>query len=200
MTTSTNGATWLMSQADVESALRTLENGGIILFPTDTVWSLGCDADNTDAVQRLLRLVRRPDASGAEVLVPSLEALKQLVHLLHPRLETLLYFHQRPLTVLVDTPQRLPDSVLTPEGQIAIRIVQDAFCKHLLESFSRPVFSVFAGMIGQPYPTSFGSISSEIIQGCNHVVRYRQMERNAGMPSVMVRLSEVDEELEFLRE
>ncbi|MBX2927542.1 MAG: Sua5/YciO/YrdC/YwlC family protein [Saprospiraceae bacterium] len=200
MTTSTNGATWLMSQADVESALRTLENGGIILFPTDTVWSLGCDPENTDTVQRLLRLVRRSDASGAEVLVPSLEALKQLVNRLHPRLETLLYFHQRPLTVLVDTPQRLPHTILTPEGQIAIRIVQDAFCKHLLETFAKPVFSVFAGIAGQPYPTSFGNISSEIIQGCNHVVRYRQMERNAGMPSVMVRLSEVDEELEFLRE
>ncbi len=200
MTTSTNGSIWSVYQPDIEGALQSLENGGIILFPTDTLWSLGCDARNASAIQRLLHLVRMSDASGAEILTHSLDAMKEIVERLHPRLETLLHFHQRPLTVLVDGARRLPAEAVGPSGEAAIRIVQDPFARRLLQAFDRPVFSTFASLAGRPYPTSFGSISSEIIQGCNHVVRYRQMERSPGEPSVMVRLCGDSEELEFLRE
>ncbi len=200
MTTSTHSASWFTHRADIEGALHTLDNGGIVLFPTDTVWSLGCDAQDPAAIKRLLRLVRASDASGAEVLTYSLDKMKSLIRHLHPRLETLLHFHQRPLTVLVDGVRRLPAEALRPSGQIAVRIVRDPFCSYLLQAFDRPVFSTFAAPAGRAYPTSFGNISSEIIQGCNHVVRYRQMERSPGEPSVMVRLSEETEELEFLRE
>ncbi len=200
MTTSTHNASWFTHPSDLEGSLQCLENGGIILFPTDTLWSLGCDAQDPVAVRRLLRLVRATDASHSEILTHSLDGMKGLVAHLHPRLETLLYFHQRPLTVLVDHTRRLPAEVLRPSGQVAIRIVQDAFCRQLLQAFGRPIFSNYAAPAGRPYPTSFGNISSEIIQGCNHVVRYRQTERSPGEPSVMVRLSEDTEELEFLRE
>lgn len=200
MTTSTNGSIWLTAQPDIQGALQALESGGIVLFPTDTLWSLGCDAFNPAAIRRLLYLTHMNDASGAEVLTHSLDAAKEIVEHLHPRLETLLHFHQRPLTILVDRARRLPAEATGPDGEVAIRIVHDPFVRSLLQSFGRPVFSAFAGVAGKPYPPSFGSISSEIIQGCNHVVRYRQMERSFSEPSVMVRLCEITEELVFLRE
>lgn len=184
----------------MDGALRTLESGGLILFPTDTLWSIGCSIEHPAAIRRLLQLTRLPDATYTELLVGSLEALKHFTAHLHPRLETLLYFHQRPLTVVAPGADHLPEEVLHPDGSVALRIVQDSFCTGLLQAFGGPILSVYAAKEGTPYPATFGGISSEIIQGCNHVVRYRQSERNPGEPSVMVRLSEETEELEFLRE
>lgn len=201
MTTSTHAsASWLTYPSDMDGALRTLENGGLILFPTDTIWSVGCSVEHPQAIRRLLQLVRLPDTTQAELLAWSLEELKQLAPHIHPRLETLLYFHKRPLTVVAPGATHLPEEVLHPDGSVALRIVQDSFCVGLLQAFGRPILSVYAATAGAPYPATFGGISSEIIQGCNHVVRYRQSERNPGEPSVMVRLSEETEELEFLRE
>lgn len=201
MTTSIHAsASWLTYPSDMDGALRTLENGGLVLFPTDTIWCVGCSPTHTLAVQRLYQLVRIPDATQTELLIWSLESLKQLTPHLHPRLETLLYFHQRPLTVVAPGADHLPEDVLHPDGSVALRIVRDSFCTGLFQAFGGPVLSAPAAKGGAPYPANFGGISSEIIQGCNHVVRYRQSERSPGEPSVMVRLSEDTEELEFLRE
>lgn len=201
MTTSTHAsASWLTYPSDIDGALRALENGGLILFPTDTIWSVGCSADQPAAIHRLLQLTGLPDTRQTELLVWSLEQLKQCSAQLHPRLETLLYFHRRPLTVVTPGADHLPEETLHPDGSVALRIVQDSFCVGLLQAFGSPILSVYAAKTGSPYPATFGGISSEIIQGCNHVVRYRQSERNPGEPSVMVRLSEETEELEFLRE
>ncbi|HRJ15146.1 MAG: Sua5/YciO/YrdC/YwlC family protein [Saprospiraceae bacterium] len=201
MTTSTHAsASWLTYPSDLDGALRTLENGGLVLFPTDTIWSVGCSVEHPAAIRRLLQLTRLPDATQTELLVWSLEALKQLTAHLHPRLETLLYFHQRPLTVVAPGADHLPEEALHPDGSVALRIVRDSFCVGLLQAFGGPVLSAPAVTEGAPYPATFGGISSEIIQGCNHVVRHRQSERSPGEPSVMVRLSEETEELEFLRE
>lgn len=184
----------------MDGALHTLEGGGLVLFPTDTIWSVGCSIKHPAAIRRLLQLTHLRDTSQTELLVWSLEVLKQLTAHLHPRLETLLYFHQRPLTVVVPGADHLPGEVLHPDGCVGLRIVRDSFCTGLLQAFGGPVLSAPATKEGIPYPATFGGISSEIIQGCNHVVRHRQSERNPGEPSVMVRLSEETEELEFLRE
>lgn len=201
MTTSTHAsASWLTYPSDMEGALRTLKSGGLILFPTDTIWSVGCSPEHPAAIRRLLQLVHLPDATQAELLTWSLEELKLLTAHLHPRLETLLYFHRRPLTVVVPGADHLPEEVLHPDGSVALRVVQDSFCTGLLQAFGGPILSVYAAAAGAPYPATFGGISSEILQGCNHVVRYRQSERSPGEPSVMVRLSEETEELEFLRD
>lgn len=188
------------SAADLETALSGLQQGEIILFPTDTLWSMGCDATRPEVVQRLLELAKCADGAQAELLVHSLPALKQLIPHLHPRLETLLHFHQRPLAVLVEGEGCLPEIVLRPGGGVAVRIVQDGFSGELIKAFGRPVFSQFAAVKGSPPPATFGSISSEIIQGCRYVVRHRQADRTPGEPAVMVRFCEDSDELDFLRE
>ncbi len=200
MITSTHPLPAMYLESDLEAALFGLQEGGIILFPTDTLWSIGCDAVNTEAVQRMLSLAKSTDGGQAEILVHSLSALKELIPHLHPRLETLLHFHQRPLAILVEGRGCLPDELLRPGGEVAVRIVQDAFSSELIKAFGRPVFSQFAAVEGALPPASFGSISSDIIQGCRHVVRHRQAERIAGEPAVMVRFCEHSDELEFLRE
>lgn len=200
MITSTPTSPAFFLESDLEAALTSLQAGGIILFPTDTLWSIGCDATNEDAVQQMLHLLKSADGGHAEILVHSLLALKELIPHLHPRLETLLHFHERPLAVLVEGRGCLPNELLRPSGEVAVRIVQDAFSNELVKVFGRPVFSQFAAVTGAPLPATFGSISSDIIQGCRHVVRHRQAERIAGEPAVMVRFSERINELEFIRE
>ena len=200
MITSTHPSPAMYLESDLEAALFGLQEGGIILFPTDTLWSIGCAATHVGAVQRMLSLAKSTDGGQAEILVHSLPALKELIPHLHPRLETLLHFHQRPLAVLVKGTGCLPDELLRPGGEVAVRIVQDAFSSELIKAFGRPVFSLFAAVEGALPPASFGSISSDIIQGCRHVVRHRQAERIAGEPAVMVRFCEHSDELEFLRE
>jgi len=200
MNTFTHTSPTSYSASDLETALSGLQQGEIILFPTDTLWSVGCDATRPEVVRRLLELVKCTDSAQAEVLIHDLPALKQLIPHLHPRLETLLHFHQRPLAVLVEGKGCLPDIALRPSGDFAVRIVQDTFSGELIRAFGRPVFSQFAAVKGSPPPASFGSISSEIIQGCRHVVRHRQADRTPGEPAVMVRFCEDSDELDFLRE
>jgi L-threonylcarbamoyladenylate synthase len=199
MTTSTNETMTSVPQSDLEGAAHALENGGIILFPADTQWCLGCDAGNEEAIRRLLQILKHPDAAEAEILVASVEQLKTLAPQLHPRLETLLYYHQRPLGVMVNEVKRLPAVACQTLRQATLRIVRDPFCQQLLRAFPRAIFSVAAGFPGLPSPVSFGSISSEIIEACEHVVRYRQLERNIGKPIVVVGLNEDESELVFLR-
>jgi L-threonylcarbamoyladenylate synthase len=200
MNTSTPTSSGSFTSSDLETALSSLRNGEIILFPTDTLWSVGCDATMPDTVRRLLELAKSTDGTKAEVLVHALPELKELIPHLHPRLETLLHFHQRPLAILVDGKGCLPDEALRPDGEVAVRIVQDPFSNELIKAFGRPVFSQFAAVEGSTPPGSFGSISSEIIQGCRYVVRHRQADRTPGEPAVMVRFCEHSDELEFLRE
>ena len=199
MITSTNEKMAAIPHADLEGALHALSHGGMLLFPSDTMWCMGCDASNETAIHRLLQVLKLPDSTGAEILIAGIEPLKTLAQRLHPRLETLLHYHQRPIAIQVASVCHLPAVACHPDGQATLRVVRDPFCRQLLEAFDQPVFAVAASFPGLPSPISFGSISSEIIEACEHVVRYRQMERNIGKPIVVVRLNEAEDELVFLK-
>lgn len=189
----------MVQNYDLEGALTTLRKGGLILYPTDTIWSIGCDATNTFAIEKILSLKRGASYPGIEILVDSVQMLKSYVRHLHPRIETLLTYHVQPLTVLFDNPHNIPHNALDQEGNMAIRIVQDDYCRDLIEAFGKPLVATYANVASQPIPSNFGAISSEIIQGVDYVTKYRQHEKIVGSPSVMVQLSERDELL-FLRE
>ena len=176
-----------------------LQNGDVICYPTDTIWGIGCDATNEEAVAKISVIKKRPPEKGYVLLVSSLEMLKNYIPYIPPRLETLLDFHTRPLTMIYTEPENLPKSVLAPDGSVAIRIVQDDFCRQLIEQFGRPLVSTSANVAGQPFPTSFGAISSEILQSCRYVVRHRQRETEPAAPSSIARL-DAFQELEFIRE
>lgn len=198
MTTFTNES-FMVQNYDLNQALATLQNGGLILYPTDTIWSIGCDATNEGVVLDLIRLSKRNNSYPLELLFSSIDMIKAYVDHLHPRLETLLAYHVQPLTVLLENPRRLPASLFSREGTVAIRLVQDSYCQELIEQFGFPIVAACASSAEYAIPSSFGSVSSEFIRGVDYVVKHRQMEKAGGQLSVMVKLSEQDE-LIFLRE
>ena len=182
----------------LEEALEVVENGGVILYPTDTIWGLGCDPFDTDAVKKIFDLKNRDSEKAFILLVNSVDMLKQYVAKLHPRIETLLAYHTRPLSIIYDNPINLPESIIAKDGTIGIRVTQDSFCKHFIDRLGKPLVSTSANISGQPFPPNFSAISSEIIEGVDYVVALRQNEDKEVQPSVVASINKQGE-LEFLR-
>ncbi len=184
---------------DIFEITAILQKGGIVCHPTDTVWSIGCDVLNEEAIARIHKMKGQPPKEGYTLLVSSIEMLKQYAVKVHPRLETLLSFHQRPLTVIYDRAVGLPGVAKRANGSVAIQIAQDQFCQELIEAFGRPIFSTSANISEQTYPATFGGISSEIFGAVDYVVKYRQDDKEPGELSAIAKLDR-HKELEFIRE
>lgn len=184
---------------DFSGALPTLEAGGLVLLPTDTLWCIACDATNAETVQLLRSFCPPSEQFPIEVLFSSLPMLRAYSKQLHPRLETLLELHRRPLSVVVSQAQGLPPTVLNGCQQLVARIAQDQLCRHLVSSLGHPIAVAVAWRDTTVLPNSFGRIRSDILQEVDHVVRYRQRDIMPPQPSVMVQLDNT-EELEFIRE
>ncbi len=187
-------------QYDLEGAQKTLLSGGLVLIPTDTVWCVACMPNSSIIIDQLIEAKRQNDATNFELVVNSIEMLRNYAGYLHPRLETLLAFHTRPLTIVFDQSPILPSNAVASSGQLAIRIAHDEFCQALIRVVNEPLLTATANVQGSPYPSNFGSISSEILQKVDYVVKYRQSDKNIDELSVMVKLLEDQEELEFIRE
>ena len=184
---------------DISDIVRLLEAGGLICYPTDTIWGIGCDATNETAIERLSKLKGQHPANGYILLVDSLAMLKRYVPKIPPKVETLLAFHQRPLSIIYDQALGLPESLKGPEGSIAIRIAKDEFCQELIKHLDRPIVSTAASKFDEPFPPTFGAISSEILGAVDYVVKYRQDDKEPHTPSAIAYLDR-SKELEFLRE
>ncbi len=184
---------------DISEIVRILLDEGIICYPTDTVWGIGCDATNEVAIARVTNLKGRTPDKGYIILVDSIEMLKQFAPKIHPRLETLLAYHTRPLTVIYDRTVGLPAAVKAPDGSVGIRVVQDEFCKALIAALGRPLLSTSANKSGQPFPPTFGAISSDILMNVDYVVKHRQDDKEPHEPSSIARLDR-HQELDFIRE
>jgi L-threonylcarbamoyladenylate synthase len=188
-----------LAGTDIQGLVQTLQAGGLALFPSDTVWALGCDATQPEAIQRLYRLKNRTRQQPFILLVDSIAMLKEYVPHVHPRIETLLYFHNRPLTVIYEEAVNLPQEALALDGAVAIRVVHDEFCRAFIRSLGKPVVGATACKEPGRIPQYFGEIQSDIIEQADYVVKYRQKERLQEGLSVIARL-DPQEELEFLRE
>jgi len=189
-----------MVQIDVISqVVSILSNDGMILFPTDTVWGIGCDCKSEAAIRRIFKLKQRPFDKKFILLADSIDMVRDYVHQVHPRIETLLQYHTRPLTVIYNEGQNLPDILINEDNTVAFRVVQDPICKALIQNIGRPLVFTAANLETESYPKNFGAISSTILQGVDQVVQSRQLETKEAQPSVIVRLTK-KEELEFIRE
>jgi L-threonylcarbamoyladenylate synthase len=189
----------MLPNYNLEQIAEALNKGELILFPSDTIWVIGCDSCNETAVKRVLELKEWDYSMPLVMLVSSMEMLREYVQKIHPRVETLLAFHDKPLTIVYETADNIPVSAKGKDGSAAFRIVQDEFCLNLLDVLKRPIVATSAHIGKMPYPKHFGEVSSAVIMGVDHVVKYRQMDREMGPPSVIARLDE-NEELYFLRE
>lgn len=199
MTTSPKDTATMADTYEIDKAIDLLKDGGLLLLPTDTVWSIACNSTDPVAVHRLKRLKGEHHPYELEVLVHSIEMFKQYTVHLHPRLENLLVYHVRPLTIVTEQAQSLPEPALSTEGSAAIRLARDPYCRVLIERLGAPLLSTPANSHGHPIPSHFGSIRSDIIEGVDFVSHHRRQDRNTGQLAVMVQLSEKDE-LIFLRE
>jgi L-threonylcarbamoyladenylate synthase len=195
MTTFTKRTTLMFPNYELSDALTTLRAGGLILYPTDTLWSIGCDATNEASVSKFLNLVQ--NNASIEIIVDSIAMLKKHIVHLHPRIETLLLYHTRPLSVKFSEPKDLADPLFSAD--VVFRICQDDYCKQLIGEFGGPLVTSFASFDQQYLPATFGAISSEVIQAVDYVARHRQDDKTPGEPSVVITLSDEDE-LVFLRE
>lgn len=196
---STNGAKDLSQHLDLSNATEALLAGKLVLLPTDTVWSIACRSDDAGAVARAVSLKRQKSVENFELLVDSLPMMRRFVDEVHPRLETLLAYHVRPLTIAFAAGRNLPTEALNPDGGIAVRLVQDDYCRAIITTLGIPLFCTAASLVDGEYPPNFGAISSEVFPQVDYVEKYRQGEKSQDEPSVVVYLDS-QEELEFIRE
>lgn len=174
-------------EKDIEQCLAVLKNGGLILYPTDTVWGIGCDATNAQAVQKIYDLKQRPDAKAMIVLVA--EERDVLQYVASPDLAVFDYLQQtsKPTTVIYEGAIGLADNLTGIDGSIAIRICNEQFCKHLIKRFRKPIVSTSANISGQPTAKLFTEIEFEIKKGVDYVVAYRQDDKIIAAPSSVIK-------------
>ena len=174
-------------QQDIEQCLQVLKNGGIILYPTDTVWGIGCDATDAKAIEKIYALKKRPDQKAMIVLVADEKEVLQ--HVASPDLQLFEYLKQRkkPTTVIYNGAIGFANNLLGKDGSIAIRICHDEFCKHLIKRLRKPVVSTSANFSGEPSPKIFTEIKNEIKDGADYVVKYRQEDISAAEPSSIIK-------------
>ena len=183
---------------ELDRIVKTLDQGGVIIYPTDTIWGIGCDATNGLAVEKIFEIKNRPASKPFILLVDGLEMLHQYVDDIHPRLETLLFYHKRPLTVIYENPRNLPPATLGPDKTVAIRITLDPFCQELIGSLGKPIVATSANQSNEPFPRNFGNISFDLLQKVDYIVNYKRDEPCDQDPSVIVKLSDKSE-LIFIR-
>jgi len=171
---------------DVDQCLTVLNNGGIILYPTDTIWGLGCDATNAEAVEKIIALKQRPQNKSFVVLVTGEREILQYVAA--PDLSVFDYLQtvQKPTTVIYENALGLAENVLADDGSVAIRICNDDFCRHLIKRFRKPIVSTSANISGAPSPGIFADIAPEIKAGVDYVVQWRQSEAAPAQPSAII--------------
>ena len=174
-------------EAEVTKALEVLKSGGIILYPTDTVWGIGCDATNAVAVRKIFELKRREDSKSMIVLVADERDILQYTAAPDLRVFDFMQQQERPTTVIFDKALHLPENLVATDGSIAIRIARDEFCRHLVKRLRKPIVSTSANISGEPTPKIFVEISEMIKAGVDYVVKWRQDDEAAALPSQIVK-------------
>ena len=176
-------------ETDIVQCLKVLSDGGLILYPTDTVWGIGCDATNAEAVKHVYALKQRDDSKALIVLIDSADHLDHYVVDVPLIARELVDVAVKPLTVIYEGAYNVAPNLLGEEDSLGIRIPQDEFCHRLCERFGKPIVSTSANVSGEPTAKSFAEISPAIVQGVDHVVTWRQNDTTPHQPSNIILLS-----------
>lgn len=182
----------------IEEALRVLQKGGTILYPTDTIWGIGCDATNAEAVSRIYEIKQRSDSHSMLVLVDTGNRLSAYIDTVPEVAYELLEAATEPLTIIYPGARNLAPNLVASDGSIGMRVTSDEFCRRLITRFRKPIVSTSANISGQPSPVSFYDIGDEIIEAVDHVVDWRQEEPGSGKASSIIKL-EVNGTFKILR-
>lgn len=172
---------------DIEQSLAILNNGGTLLYPTDTIWGIGCDATNGQAVEKIIELKQRPAHKSFVVLVANERDIMQYVAAVDLSLFDYLDKQEKPTTVIYQGAIGLADNVLAADGSVAIRICKDEFCRTLIKRFRKPIVSTSANISNEPSPALFTEIDPIIKNGVGYVVEHRQNETEKSSPSSIIK-------------
>jgi L-threonylcarbamoyladenylate synthase len=172
---------------DIVTCLEVLRKGGLILYPTDTVWGIGCDATNEKAVEKIYQLKKRPDNKSMIVLVADEKDILQ--YTAAPDLSVFDYLEKttKPTTVIYEGALGLADNLVASDGSIAIRICNDVFCKALIKRFRKPIVSTSANISDRPTPKVFKEINETIKSGVDYIVHHRQDDESIAEPSAVIK-------------
>ena len=176
-------------EEDLKQAVKTMKEGGIILYPTDTVWGIGCDARNEEAVKRIYELKRRADSKSMLVLVSSEGMLQRSVKDVPEIAWQLIDVAVNPMTIIYDHPYGVAECLKAEDGSLGVRITEENFSRTLCDRMKCPVVSTSANVSGKPTPMTFAEISSEIKNGVDYVCRYRQKDKASSKPSNIIKIT-----------
>ena len=175
-------------EEDIKNSLKVLREGGVILYPTDTVWGLGCDASGLEAVEKIFRIKTRADSKSLIILVNGTGMLERYVKEIPPTAAELISVSDSPLTIIYPEGKNMAAGICNADGSVGIRICDEPFCNELITRFRKPIVSTSANISGKPSPLNFGEIDDEIKNSAGYVVTYRQEERQKNKPSPVIKI------------
>lgn len=182
---------------EVIKAYEVIKEGGIILYPTDTVWGIGCDATNADAVARIYKLKQRAETQSMIVLMNGEKMMHTVFKDIPEVAWQIMDLSENPTTLVLDNPRNIAPNLIAPDKTLGIRIIKEPFCFKLLERMKKPLVSTSANISGQATPKSFKQISPEIIKGVDYIVNLHQ-DKIAGKPSTIIKLTS-DSQVKVIR-
>lgn len=174
-------------EQDIIRCLEVLQSGGLILYPTDTIWGIGCDATNQEAVRKIFGLKQREETKSMIVLMADERDVLRYTSQPDLQIFDFLQTTVKPTTVIYEGPVGLAANLSGIDNTIAIRLVQEPFCRHLIRRFRKPIVSTSANISGEPAPAYFAQVDGRIRNGVDYVVRYRQEDETPRAPSAIVR-------------
>ena len=185
-------------EEEIKNALEVLRKGGSLLYPTDTVWGLGCDARNKEAVNKIYKLKERAEYKSMVILVCDEKMLNRYVKDVPAIAWDLIETATRPLTIIYPGARMLAENVIAADGSVGIRLVKDEFCKNLIHKFGKPIVSTSANISGEPAPSSFKDIKLDVLNKVDYIVNYRQKEINNTQPSSIIKVA-LNGEIKIIR-
>ncbi len=172
---------------EIEKAVPILKKGGLILYPTDTVWGIGCDATNAAAIDKVFALKKRQESKSMICLVSDFKMLQQYVEEVPEVAYDILKYATKATTIIYDRPLRVAENIIADDNTLGIRVVRDPFCGKLIRKLKRPIISTSANISGAPTPKNFKEIDSAILEGVDYVVNL-PLQNKGAKPSSIIKI------------
>jgi len=173
---------------EISNAVEVLKKGGLIVYPTDTVWGIGCDATNYEAVERIYALKKRAESKAMICLVANFRMLEQYIEAVPEVAYDILKYSSVPTTIVYDKPVHVATNLIGDDNSLAVRVVNDTFCQKIIGYLKKPIVSTSANLSGQKAPQSFQQIPKEILEGVDYVVNLQRTKKSSN-PSSVIKLS-----------
>ncbi len=183
---------------EIINALEILQRGGLILYPTDTIWGIGCDATNEKAVAKIYEIKKRIDSKSMLVLIDNDNRIRQYVTAVPEIAWDLLDVSDTPMTIIYPDAKNLAENLISEDNSIGIRVTNEEFSQNLIKRFKRPIVSTSANYAGEPTPSNFSEISEKIKKEVDYIVNWKRKDKSKNKPSSIIKIG-VDSQIKIIR-